>query len=460
MPSISSVLGSIAKQEASAASAAAQAPQEQLHQIYDDRREEELTEATCGRFVNLNLAELQAEPQWARSGKLARLYYESQRPMVLHSARRSLLHPYFARWGEADGMHVPVAPSLITARMEDMARQLRERGRDDFKLEKDKCEMYRFFARNKLPVTRVIGMWSSLPELYTHLADAGRPGSVFTRNSSEWPIFVKACHLTQGEARSVKLIPSLASVVDQKQVRAPTCLCTWRECARREGVLAQRASSARACCRPAHAPCVPRTWPQDLREWLRSKWKMRADDRGRVWTATSNALTDVLSPGFMMQAARLPSPRHTHVAFARRTHMTFICRHAHVAFVTFTRHSFVATLTWHSSRSRGVRHTHVAFVTLTWPEGSTTPLAGPLDPLGSPAGRSACLLDGPLGRLLPPALQAAVRSWAPVEGAASAEKQVRPPPCRHPIPYTPHPSHPRRTNTLPLTWRVGGAGRC
>eukprot|EP00966_Prymnesium_polylepis_P114608 2648227-Prymnesium_polylepis.1 len=113
-----------------------------------------------------------------------------------------------------------------------MARQLRERGRDDFKLEKDKCEMYRFFARNKLPVTRVLGMWSSLPELYTHLSDAGRPGSVFTRNSSEWPVFVKACHLTQGEARSVKLIPSLAWVVDQKSVRASSlplrlaCTCT------------------------------------------------------------------------------------------------------------------------------------------------------------------------------------------------------------------------------------------
>eukprot|EP00966_Prymnesium_polylepis_P097391 2256124-Prymnesium_polylepis.1 len=78
MPSISSVLGSIAKQEAAASAAA---PQEQLHQIYDDRREEELTEATCGRFVNLNLAELEAEPQWTRSGKLARLYYESQRPI-------------------------------------------------------------------------------------------------------------------------------------------------------------------------------------------------------------------------------------------------------------------------------------------------------------------------------------------------------------------------------------------
>ena len=128
---------------------------ETIHKLYDDQRVDELSFGTCGRFVNLHQAVLQAELPMTRSRLLAKLYADSQHPIVLHHAERVTLHPYFARWGEGDWLHVPMPLALITARMADMAMLLNEHGRDDFKVEKDKCEMYRWFARNRLPFAQV-----------------------------------------------------------------------------------------------------------------------------------------------------------------------------------------------------------------------------------------------------------------------------------------------------------------
>ena len=40
-----------------------------------------------------------------------------------------------------------------------------------------------------------------------------------------------------------------------------------------------------------------------LTSWLLSKWRLRADDVMRPWREQSNALTDALSPGFLVQSA-------------------------------------------------------------------------------------------------------------------------------------------------------------
>ena len=93
---------------------------------------------------------------------------------------------------------------------------------------------------------------------YAELRAAGQSGSVFTRNASQWPLLLKACHITQGEMHSVKLLPSQAWLVDNKD---------------------------------------------RLQAWLLSMWRQKPDDKNRVWTTESNSLTDVLSPGFMLQAA-------------------------------------------------------------------------------------------------------------------------------------------------------------
>jgi hypothetical protein len=44
----------------------------------------------------------------------------------------------------------------VTARLRVMATLLREYGRDDFRVEKDKCAMYRFVQRNQASWAQLI----------------------------------------------------------------------------------------------------------------------------------------------------------------------------------------------------------------------------------------------------------------------------------------------------------------
>ena len=246
-------------------------------------------QATCGRFVGRMYDTLRAMEPGRRTAELARAYYNSQLAKVLQSARRHRVHPYFLGWqphnlsrGYRDrhsraSQRRPAAqaigrPSqhaaieggpadrreLVRARLAHWGVVQRTRFQDDHRIEKSKCDMLHFFEINRLPRPRVLGQFSTAPDASRSLLALGARSDASLFNAASWPIFVKACHITQGEMRSVRKINSAA------ELHATT--------------------HALAC-------------------WLRAVYAMRADDRGRPWTRESNELTDTVAPGFVVQAS-------------------------------------------------------------------------------------------------------------------------------------------------------------
>jgi len=225
--------------------------------------------ATCGPFVGAVRARLEQAAQSERTTLLASLYHASQLPLVLRSAAKHRVHPYFLGW--AEHVHGKGLGDLIKTRLGHWGIRQRMENLDDFRVEKSKCDMLNFFARNRLPTPRVLGQYSTPHEAVGALgslrgcdgcsdaAAAAAAGS--SPNVSSWPIFVKACHLTQGEARSVRKI-STADELSAKAGMLPALGC-----------------------------------------WLRHTYATRADDRSRPWTRESNELTDVVAPGFVLQSA-------------------------------------------------------------------------------------------------------------------------------------------------------------
>ena len=178
----------------------------------------------------------------------AEKYYHMERPNILANLATFTLHPYFAN------PNVPNTTSwhgLIHERMRHFRKQLDSTGAIDYYIEKDRCEMYRFYGRHSLPILPQHGMWHTLGELQAAVLD----GSAFA-NVTAWPVFWKACHLTQSSS------------------------------------FATRAMSAKPT--PDEAA--------ELSEWLAAKWTFRANDYERVWVEDGNAITAGIPPGFMLQA--------------------------------------------------------------------------------------------------------------------------------------------------------------
>ena len=224
---------------------------------YDDDQHDELSGAHCGSLVATLEHELSVDRH--PDHMIARRHYDSQQPIVMKRASKFALHQYFYDWtthkASMHNDHQLWETGLINQRMQYWAQQLHAEDRDDFKLEKDKCQMMQFFVLNGLPMPEFLGAWASLPGFTRALQN--REGSLA---NTSWPIYLKACHITQGSARSVRSLPSSAWVTED-----------WDE----------------------------------LRRWIGTMWARRADDQGRAWTDASNALTDSLSPGFMLQG---PAP--------------------------------------------------------------------------------------------------------------------------------------------------------
>eukprot|EP00966_Prymnesium_polylepis_P162079 3745628-Prymnesium_polylepis.1 len=222
---------------------------------YEDNQNDEhgLSHAHCGSLVASLERELSMDSH--PDHHIARRLYDSQRPIVLKQASEFALHSYFYHWTTSRAAkhndHKLWQNGLVNQRMQFWAQQLLEEDRDDFKLEKDKCQMMRFFARNGLPMPEWFGAWADLPKFARALHT--RAGAL---GNATWPLYLKACHITQGEARSVRPLPAAA----------------W----------------------------VDENW-EELRGWMGTMWARRANDVHRVWTEASNALTDSLSPGFMLQ---------------------------------------------------------------------------------------------------------------------------------------------------------------
>jgi hypothetical protein len=219
--------------------------------------------ATCGAFVrgqqntsgalvdNVNKDGIRTESPRL----LAESYFHRQLPALLASARVFRVHPYFLGWNHGVLPGEASHHSMITTRLRHWGKLQRLDGRDDFRIEKSKCDMLRFFERNGLPTPPVLGFYWT-PREAGHALSEHSVGQN-QNHSGSWPLFVKACHLTQGSLKSVRKVHSAAEVRND----TPQLLC-----------------------------------------WLRRMFSMRADDSDRMWTRESNELTDVIAPGFAIQS--------------------------------------------------------------------------------------------------------------------------------------------------------------
>jgi len=180
----------------------------------------------------------------------AKAYYESQRPLFEKAAREFELHPYWTRtkidridagWYEMIGLR-----AKAMAEMYEGAEH-----RDDFRIEKDKCQMYKFFTQNGFRTAKIYGYWDDYQKFTEDLFS----GVAIPPNSS-WPNFFKCCHLTQGSSESTKMLKSEKWLKENKE---------------------------------------------EMTKFIKEKWEYRADDWERPWAKDMNKLTDSLVPGIMVQ---------------------------------------------------------------------------------------------------------------------------------------------------------------
>lgn len=191
------------------------------------------------------------DPVVRHARKRAAAYYEEQRPLFEAAAKRFYLNQHFVETARNFSGHDTSFYDLVEKRLEAMARLLKTQGRDDFRIEKDKCSMTNFFVKNNLPVPPVINTWDDREKFLADLRSGAMVSGV-----TKWPVFLKFCHLTQGSAHSVRPVPS----------------AKWLN----ENV-------------------------REVEAWTNRLWNFQADDWTRPWYAASNALTDAMTPGILLQ---------------------------------------------------------------------------------------------------------------------------------------------------------------
>jgi len=184
-------------------------------------------------------------------------YHTEQLPDFLEAVTKNPLHPNFA-----DPTYLAQIPShgshsyydLVTLRANALLKAYHDKGWDGFRVEKNKCDMTRFFVNNRIQIAAVLGYWSDI-DMFLQEA----PKYVNSKDGVRKAI-LKACHLTSGNAASTKVLT--AEDLEDPEKRAK------------------------------------------LREWMQSKWDFRAVDWERSWHAPMDQLTDVIAEtgkGFMLQ---------------------------------------------------------------------------------------------------------------------------------------------------------------
>ena len=148
--------------------------------------------------------------------------------------------------------------TLLTHRYDNMLAQMRREPRaDDFRMEKNKCDMYEWFRRNGFRHMKVRYKWSAIGEWgLAPSAPQQVAADLLANRTGPFPVFMKVCHITQGWAHSTRLLKSYASVAASRK---------------------------------------------ELDEWVRNMWEAHANDWERPWATAHNALTDTLAPGVMLQ---------------------------------------------------------------------------------------------------------------------------------------------------------------
>jgi len=195
----------------------------------------------------------------------AKEYFESSKALFEKSAGTHKLHQVFAR------MVVPQPitwAGLIHERIKVMAKAMKEEGRDDFKVEKDRGNMYDFFANNNLPICKVLQKWDNLERFIEDMKSGAIEALALKQPEGEqWPIFVKATHLTQSSSAATMAIKSPEH-------------------------LQQKIDSG------------------SLASWVKTKWAYRSNDFDRAWVKEGNMLTDSLTPGLLVQAPFVQSKKN------------------------------------------------------------------------------------------------------------------------------------------------------
>merc|ERR1711865_318406 len=191
-------------------------------------------------------------------------YFEAQRPLFEAAAAEYHVHRYFST------LEVPKEISwhnMIHARIIAFAQLQLSEGRDDFRVEKDRCAMYEFFRRNNIPICKVLGSWRDQNQMLQSFSNGSFSSAVPT-----WPVFLKACHLTQSSSKGTRIIKS--------------------------------------------AEHLSQIMSEDLPAWVGEKWAFRAHDFDRPWVKEGDQLTDALVPSFLVQGP-FEQPGHPWEAHGR-----------------------------------------------------------------------------------------------------------------------------------------------
>lgn len=175
-------------------------------------------------------------------------YYESQREVFEEAARNFEIHPYF----ELDDVKENLTfRQVVHKRIQTMYDQFIENGSMDYRLEKDRCAMFEFLSRNKIKHPKVAKMWYTREKMISDVTS----GKV-TKMMKNWPIFFKACHLTQRSSGGT------FAVKDSEKYEEVT---------------------------------------QDIVNFVNDKWVYRSRDVDRPWQKEGDAITDALTPSFLVQ---------------------------------------------------------------------------------------------------------------------------------------------------------------
>lgn len=83
--------------------------------------------------------------------------------------------------------------------------------KDGFKVEKDKCLMSDWIASNGMPLPRIVGPWrteAATVAVLRKIADGKMPDK---EAPLRYPVFLKACHITQGIQHGTHMVKSEVS---------------------------------------------------------------------------------------------------------------------------------------------------------------------------------------------------------------------------------------------------------
>jgi len=202
-------------------------------------------------------------------------YFEEQLPYFEQSFKNYPLHLH---WSSLELPRTVSFHDLINQRGKKLVRNLFEHNWEDYKIEKDKCSMFEFLGGNGLPHVPWVSILryninkennkpvndntNSVQEGEDHARYYQNLTAMLTRmkqilsSATEFPMFIKSCHITTGAAKSVYRI------MDKSHVQ-------------------QR-------------------WPE-IESWAYRMWRYRSNDWERQWAIPFNTLTAQLQPGFMIQ---------------------------------------------------------------------------------------------------------------------------------------------------------------